>query len=140
MSDTPGSLPEKNLFEVLSGWHGQTDRPLHWGRSCVDQRDWMRPSATQIRRRKTTPSASGLASHTVLSEAGVLGDVLPPAKKPLSSPRKAKGHTSGQPSEMIRDNGEELPALSGIAVPHDTGIATELTQPTLKVRQTIVTS
>jgi hypothetical protein len=41
---------------------------------------------------------------------------------------------------MIRDNGEELPALSGIAVPHDTGIATELTQPTLKVRQTIVTS
>jgi hypothetical protein len=36
---------------------------------------------------------------------------------------------------MIRDSGEELPALSGI-----TGIAIELAPPTLKVRQAIVTT
>ena len=71
---------------------------------------------------------------------------------------------------MIRDNGEELPALRGIAVPDElrlrveaiedpevvavvggahhellkppiyTGIAIELTPPTLRVRQTIVTT
>jgi hypothetical protein len=38
-------------------------------------------SATQIRRRKTTPSASGLASHILLSEAGVHGAVLPLATR-----------------------------------------------------------
>jgi len=80
----------------------------------VDERDWLQLSATQIRRRKTSPSASGLASHTLLSEAGVLGAVLL-----ASSSRKAKGHIILTAVEMIRDNDEELTTVSGIAVPDE---------------------
>ena len=65
----------------------------------VDERGWLQLSATQIRRRESTPSASDPASHTLLSEAGVLGAVLPLATRPFSSSRKVKRQTSCQRSE-----------------------------------------
>jgi hypothetical protein len=88
----------------------------------------------------------------------------------VSSSRKGEGTHILPAAGMIRDNGEELPALGGIAVPDElrlrvdaiedsevvavvggghhellkppiyTGIAIELTPPTGKVRPTIVTN
>jgi hypothetical protein len=44
--------------------------------------------------------------------------MLPLATRPFSSSRKAKGHILPA-AAMIRDSREELPALSGIAVPDE---------------------